>query len=48
MSLPDVLSPETDVSTVLARRGINRRQLVKFCSAMLATLALPERYLGRQ
>ena len=27
---------DTDVSTVLARRGISRRQLVKFCSAMLA------------
>ena len=47
MSLPDVLSYETDVSTMLARRGINRRQLVKFCSAMLATLAMPERYLGQ-
>jgi hydrogenase small subunit len=47
MSLSDVLSPDADVSTVLARRGINRRQLVKFCSAMLATLAMPDRYLAQ-
>ncbi len=47
MSLANILSPETDVSTVLARRGISRRQLVKFCSAMLGTLALPERYLAQ-
>ncbi len=43
----NVVSPDTDVSTVLARRGITRRQLVKFCSAMLGTLALPERYLAQ-
>jgi NADH ubiquinone oxidoreductase, 20 Kd subunit len=42
-----MLSPETDLSTVLARRGITRRQLVKFCSAMLGTLALPDRYLAQ-
>ena len=42
-----MLSPETDVSTALAKRGISRRQLVKFCSAMLGTLALPERYLAQ-
>ncbi len=47
MSSSDVLSPDTDVSTVLARRGISRRQLVKFCSAMLGTLALPDRYLAQ-
>ncbi len=29
----------------LERRGITRRQLVKFCSAMLGTLALPDRFL---
>ncbi len=34
-----MLTPETDLGTALARRGISRRQLVKFCSAMLATLA---------
>ena len=42
-----MLSQDTDVSTVLARRGISRRQLVKFCSAMLGTLALPDRYLAQ-
>jgi len=42
-----MLTPEIDVSAALARRGISRRQLVKFCSAMLGTLALPERYLGQ-
>ncbi len=47
MSLPNISSPDTDVSTALARRGITRRQLVKFCSAMLGTLALPERYLAQ-
>ena len=34
-------------ASVLTRRGVTRRQLVKFCSAMLATLALPEKYLGQ-
>ena len=42
-----MLTPEIDVGTALARRGITRRQLVKFCSAMLGTLALPERYLAQ-
>ena len=42
-----MLTPETDVSAALARRGISRRQLVKFCSAMLGILALPERYLAQ-
>jgi hydrogenase small subunit len=42
-----MLSPEVDVSAELARRGISRRQLVKFCSAMLGTLALPDRYLAQ-
>ena len=28
-------------------RGVTRRQVVKFCGAMLATLAMPDRYLGR-
>ena len=39
--------PETDFNAALARRGVTRRQLVKFCSAMLATLALPEKYLAQ-
>lgn len=38
---------ETELSGVLAKRGISRRQLVKFCSLMLGTLAMPERYLGQ-
>jgi hydrogenase small subunit len=42
-----MINSESDVSTALARRGINRRQLVKFCSAMLGTLALPDRYLAQ-
>ncbi|HEV8041458.1 MAG TPA: hydrogenase small subunit [Bryobacteraceae bacterium] len=42
-----MLSHDTDVSTALARRGVTRRQLVKFCSGMLATLALPNRYLAQ-
>src|SRR5579872_1993140 len=35
----------SDLNAALLRRGVTRRQLVKFCSAMLATLALPDRYL---
>lgn len=38
---------EVNLSTALAQRGISRRQLIKFCAAMLGTLALPERYLGQ-
>lgn len=40
-------TPEIDAGAALARRGISRRELVKFCSATLGTLALPERYLGQ-
>jgi hydrogenase small subunit len=42
-----VVTRDSDVGDVLARRGITRRQLVKFCSGMLATLALPERFLAQ-
>src|SRR5579862_8601491 len=42
-----MLAPGSDLITSLANRGISRRQLVKFCSAMLATLAMPERYLAQ-
>src|SRR5215831_5225169 len=42
-----MLSPNTNLNTALEQRGITRRQLVKFCSAMLGTLALPERYLAQ-
>ncbi len=31
----------------LAQRGISRRQFLKFCGLMTATLALPSAYLGR-
>jgi hydrogenase small subunit len=31
----------------LARRGVSRRQFLKFCGAMTAALALPARYTGR-
>jgi hydrogenase small subunit len=30
----------------LKDRGVSRRQFIEFCSAMVATLALPPRYLG--
>lgn len=35
-----------NLRTELEARGISRRQFVKFCSTMVATLALPPRYLG--
>ena len=31
----------------LARGGVSRRQVLKFCGAMVATLALPKRYVAR-
>ena len=42
-----MFTPGDELGGILARRGITRRQLVKFCSGMLATLALPERYLAQ-
>src|SRR5262252_8543608 len=42
-----MLAANTDINAALHARGITRRQLVKFCSAMLGTLALPERYLAQ-
>jgi len=42
-----MFTPEMELGSVLARRGISRRQLVKYCSGILATLALPERYLAQ-
>jgi len=36
--------PQLALRDVLAARGISRRQFVKFCSLMTATLALPPRY----
>src|ERR1019366_442590 len=38
---------EGDLGSALAKRGISRRQLVKFCTGILATLAMPERYLAQ-
>jgi hydrogenase small subunit len=42
-----MLAPDSDLGNALAARGITRRQLVKFCSVMLGTLALPDRYLAQ-
>jgi hydrogenase small subunit len=42
-----MLPSNTDLGTALTRSGISRRQLVKFCSAALGTLALPSRYLAQ-
>lgn len=37
---------QANLPEALESRGISRRDFVSFCSAMLATLALPQRYLG--
>lgn len=37
--------PEVDLRSALEARGISRREFVKFCSTMVATLALPSRYV---
>lgn len=39
------LSRRANIPEALERRGIPRREFVNFCSAMVATLALPSRYL---
>lgn len=36
-----------NLARALARRGISRRDLLQFCKLMVATLALPERYVGQ-
>jgi hydrogenase small subunit len=41
--LPDGQS----LSSALEARGVSRRHFIEFCSAMLATLVLPERYLAQ-
>ncbi len=41
--LPDGQS----LSGALKARGVSRRRFIEFCSAMVATLALPDRYLGQ-
>jgi len=38
-------TPDVDLRSALEARGISRRQFVKFCSTMVATLALPPSYL---
>ncbi len=44
----EMLAPRSRISVRRSRRrGITRRQLVKFCSVTLATLAMPERYLAQ-
>src|SRR6516164_2655320 len=35
------------VYNALKARGVSRRRFIEFCSAMVATLALPDRYLAR-
>jgi hydrogenase small subunit len=42
-----MLKPDTDILQALSRRGFTRRDLVKFCSATLTTLALPQRFLAQ-
>ncbi len=42
-----MLATDTTLGQSLANRGVSRRQLVKFCTAMLGTLALPDRYLAQ-
>src|SRR3974390_3440366 len=42
-----MLAAQKSLAEALKSRGITRRQLVKFCSAALATLALPQRYLAQ-
>lgn len=42
-----MLKQGTDLNASLAARGVSRRQLIQFCSAALATLAIPDRYLSK-
>lgn len=37
---------QLSVPDALEERGISRREFLNFCAAMVATLALPPRYLG--
>jgi hydrogenase small subunit len=41
-----MLSFNRTLPEALKARGVSRRQFIEFCSAMVATLALPPRYLG--
>lgn len=42
-----VISKEEPFEPQLTRRGVSRRQFLKFCAVMAGTLALPERYTAR-
>src|SRR5664279_375272 len=42
-----MLHANDDAGSAIARHGITRRQLIQFCSTMLATLALPDKYLAQ-
>lgn len=42
-----ILDRENKLSTVLAKKGLSRRDFMKFCTAMAGTLALPRSYIGR-
>ncbi|MFQ5576542.1 MAG: twin-arginine translocation signal domain-containing protein, partial [Anaerolineae bacterium] len=35
------------LSTILAQKGVSRRDFLKFCAAMTAALALPMHYVDR-
>src|SRR5215203_4998646 len=38
---------KANLPEALESRGVSRRDFIGFCSAVLATLALPQRYLGQ-
>ena len=42
-----MLPSQMDLTGALQESGISRRKILKFCSAMVATLALPDRYLAQ-
>ncbi len=42
-----MLSQFETLPDALRSRGVRRRQFLKFCSGMVATLALPDRYFGQ-
>lgn len=41
------LQEQSSLSTILDRKGVTRRDFLKFCAAMTAALALPTRYVER-
>lgn len=38
---------DDDIAHQLARRGVSRREFLRFCAVMTAALALPQHYVGR-